>query len=502
MRFFNGRSISIGITGLAIIGVAAMAYHLTRDTTPRYTTATVERGTVEQLVSVSGVAEALQQADLGFPIPGVIATISVQTGDSVAAGDTLATLRQADLQADRQAAAATLAQARATLAELVAGPTDTTRAAADETVTLKEAALATVRTEQAQAIRNAYRTLLSDGLAAVAVDPSEEAPAPTVSGTYTCDEPGTYELEVYTSDTRSGYSYHVRGLETGSFPVSTTQPAPLGACGLRIQFAADENYHRSEWRIDIPNPDAAVYTKNVNAYQTARTVASTSIRLAEQELALAVANAANTVAPARREAIAGATAAVEQAAAQLTRIDAQLTDRRLTAPFAGTIADVTAEPGETVSTAPIITMLTGEQFEVTARIPEIDIGKLAVGQTVRMTFDARPSEPLTGTIRFVSPQATIIDGVSYYEAIITPDTTPAWIRSGLNADIDIIIDAAADSLRIPRRFLIETDTGHAVQQLSPHGGVSTTTVTLRLAGNDGYAAITGLSPGATVVAPE
>ncbi|MFW6210198.1 MAG: efflux RND transporter periplasmic adaptor subunit, partial [Patescibacteria group bacterium] len=352
------------------------------------------------------------------------------------------------------------------------------------------------------AVENAYRTLLSDGLAAVAIDSSEVAPAPTVSGTYTCDEPGTYTLTVYTSDTKSGYSYHLSGLETGNFPVSTTQPAPLGSCGLRIQFAAGENYNRSVWHIDLPNTAGAVYTKNQNAYQAARTTASTSIRLAEQELALALANAADTVAPARREAIAGASAAVEQAAAQLTRIDTQLADRTLRAPFTGVITDVTAEPGETVSTAPIITLLTGEQFEVTARIPEIDIGKLAVGQSVRMIFDARPSEPLMGTIRFVSPQASIIDGVSYYEAIITPDTTPAWVRSGLNADIDIIINAQADAPRIPRRFLIETATGHAVQQLQGDGSVSTTTVTVSLEGNDGYVAITGLSAGATVVAPE
>ena len=500
MQILSGRALSVLLAGSAIVVVLALIYQLTQPTTPTHTTATVSVGTVEELVSVSGVVDALQQADLGFPIGGTIATINVATGDTVPAGAVLATLRRDTLLADRAAAAAALAQAEAAQAELLAGPTATTRAASNEQVRLARAALETTRETQAQAVANAYQKLLSSDLTAISPDSDEEANPPTVSGTYTCHTPGTYELSVYPSDTSSGYSYRLSGLETGTYPVSVTQAAPLGQCGLRIQFSPTANYNQSTWQIALPNPNGASYLINQNAYQLARTQASTSIRLAEQELALALANAQETTAPARREAITQAQASVAQAAAQLARTEALLAERTLTAPFAGTITRVDSEPGETVSTAPFITLLTDARFEVTARIPEIDIGKLALEQPVRMVFDARDDETLTGKIRFVSPEATLIDGVAYYEAIIVLDTTPSWLRSGLNADIDIIIDRAADVTRIPRRFLIETTEGYAVRTLH-NDTVATSSVTLVLEGNDGYVAIDGLPAGSVVVAP-
>lgn len=67
--------------------------------TVEYITATVERGDVTEVISVSGSIEANQTADLAFPVSGSIASITVTEGDTVQAGDTLATLhRQISLQ--------------------------------------------------------------------------------------------------------------------------------------------------------------------------------------------------------------------------------------------------------------------------------------------------------------------------------------------------------------------------------------------------------------------
>jgi multidrug efflux pump subunit AcrA (membrane-fusion protein) len=236
------------------------------------------------------------------------------------------------------------------------------------------------------------------------------------------------------------------------------------------------------------------------AYELAKTVSDSSIAVARQELQLAKASAINTNAPARSEAIVRANANITEAQARLARADSGLNDNILTAPFSGTVTDIDILAGETVGVEPIVTIVAPDAFEVIARVPEIDIGKLAINQRVEMVFDAKSDEVITGKITFISLQATEINGVAYYEATILPDQVPPWIRNGLNADIDIIFSEVVNTLRIPSRFLISDTSGFRV--LKKNGeDVATTTIEVTLEGNDGFVAITGLIAGDTVVAP-
>lgn len=497
---FHNRWFYIITTLLIIGGVIALIVNVQQNNRPAPVTTTVETGTVQQIVSVSGIAEAEQTAELAFPVTGIVADVQVSVGDEVALGDTLITLEADALMADRQDAAANLARAVADRDELLAGPTGSAREVTAETLTRAEESLATTRENEARKIENAYRTLLSSDLTARSEDPDEEAVAPTVSGTYTCGEEGTYVVDVFSSNAESGYSYRLSGIETGTYVASVDQPSRLGECGLRLLFDTDSSYSRTTWYIEIPNTDSSTYVTNRNAYALTVTQAESAIALAEQEVALARANATNQNAPARDEAIRRANATIAQAQARLARIDATIGDRVLTAPFSGTVTELDVLPGETVGTTPVVTLLASSEFEVTARIPEIDIGKLEIGQPVRMIFDARSDEVLTGEVSFISLKSTEIDGVAYYEAVVELDEVPRWIRSGLNADIDIITTEVKNVLRIPSRFLIRD--GDSYQVIRQTGAVTaTTSVDLLLDGNDGFVAITGVTDGDVLVAP-
>jgi hypothetical protein len=80
------------------------------------------------------------------------------------------------------------------------------------------------------------------------------------------------------------------------------------------------------------------------------------------------------------------------------------------------------------------------------------------------------------------------------------DQQPDWMRSGLNADIDIVLSEKTGTLRIPRRFLVRDNDNYAV--LKQTGETSaTTTIDVTLEGDDGFVAITGLNDGDVLVAP-
>lgn len=463
-------------------------------------TAKVTRGDVTELVSVSGVVEAENTASLAFPGSGIVKEVLVNEGDEVEAGAVLAKLEQSILQADRLDAIAAVQTARANRDELVAGPRTESRIITDSSISLKQETLEQTKKEQAQKVDNTLRTLLSSGLEVVSKDPSENAVAPTVTGTYNCSAQGVYDLEVYSSAARVGYSVRVTGIETGTYSASTNHSAPLGECGLYIQFDEDSWYPNSEWQIEIPNTRSSSYVTNLNAYELAKNQAENAIEAAERALTLAEQEATLANADPRIEALQRANASIAQAEARLARVNAQISDRTLVAPFSGVITDVSVIAGETVTTVPIITLLAENAFDLTARIPEIDIAKVEEGQKAEVVFDANGNETIKATIEFISPIATEIDGVAYYKAILQFDETPTWIRSGLNADIDIIVSQRIDTLKIPIRFL-NSQTDIPTVLMLRAGKISSTPVETGFIGNDGFVEIIGLNEGDTIVAP-
>lgn len=500
-RLLHGRSLYIILATLLIGGAVTLIYLSGRSNNDARIVATVDVGPVRQVVSVTGAIQAENTANMGFAVGGIVETVHVRKGDVVATGTPLVTLSARALQADVLDAQAAVAAARADRAELLAGERSEARAVTSATVRLKEDALAQAKTDETAKVAAARRTLLSSDLTAYSNQSDERATAPVISGTYQCDNEGTYVMSFFSSSAASGYSLRLTGLETGTFPVSSDQAIAFGTCGLRLQITRGENYHNSVWYIDIPNTKTSTYTLSKNAYDLAETSAATTIDRAAQELAVARAQDAVTAAPARSEEIARANASVAQAEARLARTLANQSDTTLTAPFAGTIVSVEAVAGEAVSTAPVVTLLSKERYELIARVPEIDIGKLALGQEAEVVFDTAVSETLRATIDFISPSATVIDGVAYYEARLTLKSLPPWLRSGLNADVDIII-AQTTGLRVPRRFVSEVNGTYSVQQFDADRGLATTTVAVTLIGNDGFVAVTDLTKGDTVVAPE
>lgn len=487
---------------LLLVTVVVTLYLIQKEgsRTPSWITDAVTRGEVSQIVSVSGVVKAENAASLAFPASGIVTDIFVKEGDAVTTGQVLAALEQSALRAEQQDALGALRIAEANRSELIAGPRGEARNLTDINVAIARENLERIKREEAERVGGAYRTLLSSDLEALPVANDNDNTPPTVSGTFTCNTEGAYTLSIYRSRSPSGFSYRLTGLETGTYVAYTESPAPLGGCGLRIQFDSQTAYSEKDWRIEVPNSRGPRFAANISAYTLARQQERNAVEAAEQALEKALHEQTLSNATPRDEELARANAIVLQAEARLAQVNARIMDRTLRAPFPGTISKVDMVRGETVGAAPVMTMVADDNFKLIVRVPEIDITKLAVGLRAEIVFDARQNETIHGTITFIAPLAIIIDGVAYFEATILFDESPAWLRGGLNADVDIIVDRKTDTLRIPRRYLIERDGAWSV--LIPQGTKATNTpVEVGFVGNDGFVEITGLSEGDTVIAP-
>jgi HlyD family secretion protein len=274
----------------------------------------------------------------------------------------------------------------------------------------------------------------------------------------------------------------------------------LGTCGLYIQFDSTEWYKNEDWVIEIPNKRGSSYIENLNAYTLALKEQEHTIALATQELDLVRKTAGLENAVPTHEAREQADARIAQAAAIVSAKEAHIADRVIKAPFDGVITDISMKVGEVSDNTKTITLIQNGSYVFKARIPEVDIRKIAVGNTATVLFDAAPNEPIPALIEYISPTSIEIDGVAYYEARLKLSYVPIWIREGLNADVDIVVEKRDQVLVLPKRFIIqEGDTyyAHVLHDVRP----VKTELRTGLVGNDGFVEVQNISEGATVVIP-
>ena len=105
----------------------------------------------------------------------------------------------------------------------------------------------------------------------------------------------------------------------------------------------------------------------------------------------------------------------ERARAQLEEAKANRNDLRVVAPFAGTVATRTAEPGEVVTAGtPVITLIDLGALYLRAFVPEGQIGRVRVGQPARVYLDSAPAQPIEALVSRVDPQATFTPENTYF----------------------------------------------------------------------------------------
>jgi HlyD family secretion protein len=118
---------------------------------------------------------------------------------------------------------------------------------------------------------------------------------------------------------------------------------------------------------------------------------------------------------AQQKEVASANAKLEQARAQLSEAAANRKDLNITAPFNGTVATRTAEPGEVVAAGTaIVTMLDLSKVYLRGFVPEGDIGKVKLDQPARVYLDSSPNQPIDAYVSRIDPEATFTPENTYF----------------------------------------------------------------------------------------
>ncbi|MDB5099605.1 MAG: putative rane protein [Cyanobacteria bacterium RYN_339] len=160
-------------------------------------------------------------------------------------------------------------------------------------------------------------------------------------------------------------------------------------------------------------------------------------------------------------------AEVQQARARLRKADVELQSARdqlaycvIRSPIAGTIIHrgiqvgemVTPGVSETGNREPLLTVADLSSLVVQSDINQIDVGKLAIGQTVAIRVDTLPGESFNGEVYKVAPAAVAgreRDVQLFPMETIVRNGGGGRLRPGMSADLDIFIAKKANALLLP-----------------------------------------------------
>ena len=126
----------------------------------------------------------------------------------------------------------------------------------------------------------------------------------------------------------------------------------------------------------------------------------------------------------------------------------------LLAPIEGKVIVRAVEPGQTVTSAEAVIVLS-DRLIVKAQVDETDIGKVTLGQSAIISLDAYPQKEVNGTVDHIAYESQIINNVTIYEVDILPEKVPAVFRSGMSANVDIIEKSRANILLIPLEAVMQ-----------------------------------------------
>ncbi|MCA6573284.1 MAG: efflux RND transporter periplasmic adaptor subunit [Pseudanabaena sp.] len=161
----------------------------------------------------------------------------------------------------------------------------------------------------------------------------------------------------------------------------------------------------------------------------------------------------------RGEDIAQAEAQLAQAIAGIRLIEVQIEDTIIRAPFAGIITQKYANAGAFVTptttasstnsstSTSIVAIANG--LEIIAKVPEVDISQIRIGQEVEIVADAFPSEVFKGKVRLIAPEAIIEQNVTSFQVRVTLETGKDKLQSGMNTDLRFIGQKIDKALVVP-----------------------------------------------------
>jgi macrolide-specific efflux system membrane fusion protein len=126
----------------------------------------------------------------------------------------------------------------------------------------------------------------------------------------------------------------------------------------------------------------------------------------------------------------------------------------LLAPLDGKIIVRSVEPGQTVTTADPVVVLS-DRLIVEALVDETDLSLIKLAQRAEIRLDAYPEEVFQGKVDHITFESKLENNVNVYAIDILPEKVPESFRSGMTANVTFIAKEKKGALLLPSEAFVE-----------------------------------------------
>ncbi len=502
------KKILMGVVALAaIIGV----YYFFTHRSSSYQFVSVARGSITQTISVTGNTVPSRSVSLGFGNSGIVSEIYSAVGERVSAGAFLAALDTGDLSAQLTQAKGNLEAQTAKLQGLKAGsrPEDIAYSEAalhkgEQDLANMYASAGDVSTDAHSKANDAIRTQLNlfftnsessqPSLSYNISNPQDRINAESgrVPASRALDDWGSelknFSVALSPSDIEQTIQQDLSRLTVIRNLISNLSKTLDDAASLSATTLAT---YQASIGVAIIEVNTAI--KNLNT--ESQNIASQKLIVAQLQATLDLKRAGSTATD-----IVAAEAEVKQAEASVASIKAKIRNSEIIAPQSGIITQFDAKVGQTATPQnALISIISGDSFEVDAIIPETDIGKIVLNDKVTMTLDAFSGESFSGSVFYIDPAQTNNAGVVGYKIKVAFDKSDTRLKSGLTANLEVETKKKDGVLILPQYAILQTDHSTFVEILES-GKVKQIPITLGIQDQKGNVEIVfGVSDGEQVL---
>ena len=128
----------------------------------------------------------------------------------------------------------------------------------------------------------------------------------------------------------------------------------------------------------------------------------------------------------------------------------------LLSPIDGEVIVATTQPGQTVASTDAVVVLS-DHLIVRAQVDETDIGKIKLNQEAEVSLDAYADTKIKAVVDHIYYESTTVSNVTVYYVDLRPKEIPAFFRSGMNANVDFIVQRKEHALLLPVLAITKKD---------------------------------------------
>lgn len=385
-------------------------------------------GDLTALVGASGSVRANQSAVLAFQTTGTVERVRVAVGQTVQAGEQLASLQMSSLPAQVLAAQADRVSAQRAL--------DTVR---NSTLARAQAELALAQARDALHTAEYRRTVQQEG---------NRASGDTIDGA---------RARVVLAEDQVHQMEAQYGLYSGR-----SEDDPARALALQSLTSArrerDAALRALNWYLGHPT-------------EIGQAILDANVAMAEAQVADAEREWARVQNGPDPEDVAAAEARVAAA-------EASVNMSHITAPFGGTITSVDIMPGDQVSPGTIAFGLADlSRLLIDVQVSEVDIENVRAGQPVTVTLDAAPDRTYQGQVTEVGLTGVSVQGVVNFEVTVELQDADQVVRPGMTAAVTIVVNQIHNVLLVPNRAVRVQD-GQRIVYVLRNGQITAVPIVL------------------------